>query len=295
MAKRPSNNDRPVSTAKKTPSGSGGKRPANSGPAGSRATGSRPGGAKANAGRQSVAKARTNSNNSNRTQLIIGGVAVVLIIIVVVIGLVINKQKNAVQGDGYGDAKASTATVSNGAISIANGDPSVTIEVFEDAMCPICGEFEQQYGQQLAQYTDEGKVRINLHMLNFLNQNSASGDYSTRAAGALLAVATEAGDQPGLLLKFHSALFDSANQPAEGGSTDLTNDQLADLAVKSGAPESVRASISSGKYTQQAAANAEQSMTALRTAVGSVQTPTVLSNNKAVNTNDVDWLTNLVG
>lgn len=294
MAKPPSNKSRPVSTTKTSSGGNPTRSTGRS--AGPKAPGSRPTG-KANAGRQSVARARSNSSNSNRTQLIIGGIAVALIIAVVVIGLVINKKNSAVQAEGYGDAKASTATVSNGVISIAKGNPSLTLEVFEDALCPICGQFEHQYGQQLAQFTDEGKVRINLHMLDFLNQHSASKDYSSRAAGALLAVATEAGNQPGLVLKFHSVLFDTANQPAEGGSSDHTNAELADLAVKAGAPESVRASISSGKYTQQAIANAEASTQALAAVVGAdnVATPTVLHDGKPVAINDVNWLTNLVG
>lgn len=283
MAKRPSNNARPVNTAKKPRPNQTGAGPRN-----------RP---SASAGRQSVAKARSNSASSNKTQLIIGSVAVVIIIIIVVIGLVINKQKNAVQGDGYGTSTASTATVSNGVISIANGDPKVTIEVYEDALCPICGGFEQQYGQQIAQFADQGKVRVNLHMLNFLNPSSASKDYSTRAAAALLAVATEAGDKPGLVLKFHSALFDPANQPQEGSATDRTNAQLAELATKTNVPAAVVASISSGKYVQQAAANADLGVQTLSAAVGAdkVQTPTVLSGGKPLNTNDTDWLSTLVG
>ena len=83
-------------------------------------------------------------------------------------------------------------------------------------------------------------------MLNFLNPRSFSGDYSTRAAAALLCVAQEGGTQPGLYLAYHSALFATDNQPAESGTADLTNEQLAELATSIGAP-AVRGLVHHGR------------------------------------------------
>ncbi|MDQ2846748.1 MAG: thioredoxin domain-containing protein [Actinomycetota bacterium] len=283
------------------PSGGGGskssgpKSPApNTGPkvshSGRRATG-RP---SAQSGRQSVAAARRNSSNSNRTQLIIGGIAVVVIAAIVVLGLVLNKKNNAVQGAGYGSSTASTAKVSGGVISVGNNNPAKSIDVYEDFLCPICGEFESQYGQQIAQFADQGKLQVNIHMINFLDSHSASKDYSSRAAAALLAVATEAGDKPGLVLKFHSALYASGTQPTEGGSTDLTNAQLAALAIKDGAPASVGTAITSGKYLEQVKTNATTFEAQMQRATGTVGTPTVLNGGKPVSINDVNWLSNIV-
>ena len=124
--------------------------------------------------------------------------------------------------------------------------PGKTIDVFEDALCPICAEFERQFGQQINQAVDQGDLAVNYHMLNFLNPRSFSGDYSTRAAAALLCVAEEGGTQPGLYLNYHSALFSTDNQPAEGGSADLTNEQLAELATTTGAPTSAASCITAG-------------------------------------------------
>lgn len=320
MAKRPSNKSRPIAASSSAaasrvtttkgggsaPSGGGGSKSAgskssaprspapNSGPrvshSGRRATG-RP---SVQSGRQSVAAARRNSSNSNRTQLIIGGVAVVVIVAIVVLGLVLNKKNNAVQGAGYGSSTASTAKVSGGVISVGNKNPTKSIDVYEDFLCPICGEFESQYGQQIAQFADQGKLQVNIHMVNILDNGSASKDYSSRAAAALLAVATEAGNKPGLVLKFHSALYDPANQPKEGGTTDLTNAQLAALAEKAGATASVGASITSGKYLAQAKANATTFEGQMQKATGTVGTPTVLNDGKPVSINDVNWLSNIV-
>ena len=69
-------------------------------------SGSRP------AGRQSVAAARKSTGGSNRTQLIIGGIAVLVIGAIIVFGLVLNKQQTAVQAEGYGASTQSVATES---------------------------------------------------------------------------------------------------------------------------------------------------------------------------------------
>ena len=167
-------------------------------------------------GRQSVAAARRTKPGSNRTQLIIGGIAVVLIAAVVIVGLVLNKKNNFIPEDNYGYSTKSTATVSSdGVITLANGS-GVTIETYEDALCPICAEFEKQFGQQMAKAVDEGRLTIQLHMLTFLDPSSASKDYSTRAYAALLAVAHEAGSTPGLAMKFHSMLYEKGTQPRGG-------------------------------------------------------------------------------
>jgi protein-disulfide isomerase len=248
------------------------------------------------AGRQSVAAARRSSSGNNRTQLIIGAIAVVVIIAIIIFGLVLNKKETAVQGEGYGASTQSVATVANGVVTVAKpgATPGKTIDVFEDALCPICSEFERQFGQQMNQAVDQGDLAVNYHMLNFLNPRSFSGDYSTRAAAALLCVAEEGGTQPGLYLNYHSALFSTDNQPAEGGSADLTNEQLAQLATTTGAPTSAASCITAGTNIAAATAAADASSAALQAATGRIATPTVLYNGAPVSTT-VDWLSTLLG
>jgi protein-disulfide isomerase len=266
------------------------------------AGGKRSGGSKAPAGkpvaRQSVAAARKSSGGSNRTQLIIGLIAIAVIAVIVVVGIVITKQQSEVQAEGYGPSTKSVATAdANGVVTVTAADatPSVTIDVFEDPLCPICTEFETQFGQQINQAVDEGSLAVNYHTLNFLNPSSFSGTYSTRAAGALLCVAQQAGSQPGLYMDFHSALFDPANQPAEKGTSDLSNEQLADLATTAGAPAAATECITSGQNDSAAVASAESSTTVLSTATnGRVATPTVLHNGAPVAQLTVDWLSTLL-
>lgn len=247
------------------------------------------------AGRQSVAAARKSTSGRNGTQLVIGGIALVVIIAVIVVGIVLNKRNTAVQGEGYGGSKASTAVVQNGAIVISTGSPTVSIDLYEDALCPICGAFEAQYGQRIAQLADEGKLKINLNMLNFLDQSSASKNYSTRAYAAMLAVAHGQGSQPGLFLQYHSALYAEGTQPEENASSDLSNEQLAEVAAKVGANAQVQADITAGKYLTEATTFAKNSSDALAKATGGVQTPTVLHDGGPVATNNPKWLDELVG
>lgn len=254
---------------------------------------------KASASRTSVAAARSSRSN-NRTQLIIGGVAIALIAIVVVVGILMNRANTAVQAEGYGASTNSTATVNDNVISFSSSTPPagttpVTIDLYADALCPICGQFERQYGQQIAQAVDQGKLTVNLHMLNFLDQGSFSKDYSSRAAGALLCVAQNQGSTPGLVLNYYTALFAEGTQPEEQGTADLTNAQLADLAKGLGANDTTTNCISSGASVATAQANAATSSATLKGIIGGVATPSVIHDGKPVNINSTSWLSSLLG
>lgn len=255
------------------------------------------GGKQQSISRKSVAQART-SNTNNRTQLIIGVVAVVVIAAIIIIGIVMNQKETAVQNAGYGASTKSVATESNGVVSVSN--PSVTgttpkvIDLYEDALCPACTEFEAQFGQQINQAVDEGKLTVNVHMLTFLDPRSFSQNYSTRAAAASLCVAQEDGSQSGVYMGFRSALFASDTQPTEGGSADLTDQQLADLATSKGASDAAAQCITSGQNMAAATAADQSSTATLKAATGGqVATPTVVQNGAPVKTS-VDWLTTLL-
>lgn len=273
-----------------------------SGGSGSGKSGSgKSGSSKSKAGaRQSIAAARR--SKGDRTQLIIGGVAVVVIIAIIVVGLVLYKKNTAVQGSGYGVSKSSTASVDDkGIITVSNGSPSLQLDFYEDALCPICGEFEAQFGQQIAKAIDQGQLIAHYHMVNFLNASSKSGDYSTRAYAALIAVAKNDGSKPGVFMQFHSALFDSKNQPKEiasGGTSDLSNAQLASLAGSVGASKTTQDEISNGSDVTAASTDADTNVNALdaiaKAAGTQAGTPTVVHNGSPVDTNNVSWLANLL-
>lgn len=247
--------------------------------------------------RQSVAAARQTSASSNRTQLRIGAVATLLIIGVVVFGLVMNKQQNASPVTDHPKSLSSISGVDDGIVTVSGSGPPSTliIDLYEDGICPACQTFESQYGQQIMKAVDEDKLTVRYHFLNFLNPGSASKDYSTRAAAAFECVgAVPVGQAPkGLFLNFHTVMFSSGVQPAENGDADLSNADLARLAVEAGAPASAATCITSGVNIAQAqtvAKNAAATLTAL--APGGVYgTPSATRNGALLNLNSDDWLT----
>lgn len=252
---------------------------------------------KGKSGRVSVAAARKSSGD--KTQLIIGAVAIVIIIAVIVIGVMMNAKNSATQGDGYGVSTQSVATMDDaGVITVSNGDPELSLDVYEDALCPICADFEHQYGQQMAQAIDEGQLELKFRMVDFLNGYSASGDYSTRALAALQAVAKVDGDKPGVFMAFHTALYDAKNQPKEKGSSDLSNDDLAKIAGKAGASDEAQQLIKDGDQVSAATADAQTNLASLNDAAAKIGrqagTPTIAKDGVPVSTNDTDWLTNLL-
>ena len=251
--------------------------------------------------RQSVAAARQTSASSNRIQLWIGAVAVSLIAVVVVVGLVLNRRANASPVTDHPVSTNSTASVSGGIVSVSPvaGAPTLTLDLYEDGICPACQDFEKQFGQQVMKAVDEGKLTVRYHFLNFLNAESASKDYSTRAAAAFECVGAvpTASAPKGLFLNFHTTMFTSGTQPAEGGKADLSNQQIAEIAVRAGAPQSAAACITSGVNLAQAKTTADAGKVLLAKATPAGQeiaTPAVVRDGALLNLNGTDWLTKLL-
>lgn len=193
---------------------------------------------------------------------------------------------------------AVTATVGpDGAITVAAGDPGIVVDLYTDALCPICGEFEQAYGAALDKAVDDGELAVRYRFVDFLNGASASGDYSTRAYAALLTVARD--DEPAVFTRFVSALFDPAHQPAEQSSSDLSDHELAALARNAGASTATQQAIAAGAGTAEAHSQATATLATLRDVAETVGrapgTPTVAVNGTPVSTNSPDWLAALLG
>jgi len=101
------------------------------------------------------------------------------------------------------------------------GSGPVKVDVYEDFMCPICNNFEKQTGATIKQLVQQNKITVQYHTVSILDESSNGTKYSTRAAGAAAAAATE-----GKFVEYHDALY--ANQPQEG-SNGLDNAKLIDL------------------------------------------------------------------
>ena len=122
----------------------------------------------------------------------------------------------------------------------------VTVTIYEDFMCPVCGDLEAATRDWLPQYVAQGNVRVIYRPVAFLNRMSNGTEYSTRAANAYAVVLDEAG--PEAAATFHDLLFD--HQPSEN-TTGLSSEHLVDLTVRAGADEAVaRAGIEHQTYKQ---------------------------------------------
>ncbi|WP_433802013.1 DsbA family protein [Actinomycetospora sp. CA-084318] len=171
-------------------------------------------------------------------------------------------------------------TVQNGVIVAGTG--GTTIDVYEDALCPACKQFESVYGQQITDALNSGRLTVRYHMVNLLEQSSNPPGYSTLGGNALICAA-----QNGAFPTLHKTLYD--RQPSEGGA-GYTVDDLVTLGKNSGAGGDYESCVRNGTYSAAVAANYQQASTdpALQqTSGGSTGfgTPTIAINGQRVDIN----------
>jgi protein-disulfide isomerase len=117
----------------------------------------------------------------------------------------------------------------NFGMRIGDADAPKEIVVYEDFLCPFCGQLEATVRDQLSAAVEAGEVSVEYRPLGFLARTS---DYSPESANAFAVVLDAAG--PEVATAFHDLLFD--NQPSEQGPFPDADD-LVDLAVEAGATE----------------------------------------------------------
>lgn len=144
-----------------------------------------------------------------------------------------------VGGPMAGQAHAAAAAPAGDVISI--GDPNALgqIDLYVDPMCPFSGKFIRAQGDELSKRIEDGRLRVNLRFVNFLEKLSASGTYDARAIYAAYVVAGQAKTSD-VAWHFVQQIFSAEHQPKEKGPSDLSNDQLADLAGGVGAPQAAQ-------------------------------------------------------
>ena len=187
-----------------------------------------------------------------RNLLVVGAVVVAIAIIAGVMFWVTNKS------DTTGQAVAAGGTPHNlsGTYNVVIGKSSAptTIKLYEDLQCPICKSFEQIAGADVQQGIADGKIKVDYHMVAFLDRESST-DYSSRALNAAMAVLSTAG--PEAFLKFHTIAYQ--NQPAEG-SAGVPDATLIDWAVQAGADEAKVTPLINGNVYHQWVVNATDQM-----------------------------------
>lgn len=230
---------------------------------------------------------------SNTSTYVIAGIALVVVVAVIVIAILWQRGGDEPRNDGYGSVQNSQvdiAVTDDGVISLGVAGATPVVDIYEDPMCPFCGQLEAKHGQELAQKIDEGSITVNYHMVALpgLNQASASGDYSSRAVSATRCVAEN--ETAPVFSTFHTTLFSEDFRPEEGSDSDRSDAELADMARQSGAGDTTVDCITTGALADTAAADAETARAALA-ATGASGTPGVLVDGTLVDAlRDSGWV-----
>lgn len=205
-----------------------------------------------------AARAAAAAQERRRRNLIVAGVVVVVLIVVGVIGFAVQNSRE----ESKPVVLPAAATGSHNGIIVGQASAPVTVDMYEDFQCPACEALETQTGPTIRTLLDQGKIKIDYHMMSFL------GPESKRAANAAAAAANE-----GRFRQLHDVLY--ANQPKEhtGG---FAKDTLLTLGTKAGlTSQAYKDAVNKGTYDGYVAKIDSDASKA-----GVAQTPTVLVDGK---------------
>ena len=149
-----------------------------------------------------VKKKKTGLAGISPTYWLIGIVAVmVALMLIVLVGL----------------PAAATNTAKANGNSLGDANAPVTMEVYADFQCPICGQFDRGTLKQIEdKYVKAGKVRIVFNHFAFI------GDESTRAAEA-----SECANAQGKFWEFSDTLFNNQAGENQGAFSDANLEKFA--------------------------------------------------------------------
>ncbi|HXH34869.1 MAG TPA: thioredoxin domain-containing protein [Plantibacter sp.] len=155
----------------------------------------------------------------------------------------------------------------------------IKIAVYQDFLCPYCGQFETTNAEQVGGWLQAGAATYTVHPLATLSNLSLGTQYSLRASNAAACVAEYS---PNDFFAFNTALFE--NQPKEN-TEGLTDTELKSIAkgVVSGGEKKINTCIDEGTYKSwvKDATDKARSGPLPGTDVAKVEgTPTILVNGK---------------
>jgi protein-disulfide isomerase len=203
-------------------------------------------------------------------------VAVVLVVAVAVGWTIFAGQQKTDAG------KLTTPTVAvDEGTAFTVGSGPVTVDLYEDFMCPICHAFETSTGPTVKQLITDKKITVRYHPVAILDRSSNGTNYSTRAAGAAAAAAVD-----GKFVEYHDVLY--ANQPEEN-SDGLTDAKLVELGKSVGLGDTFAQAVTAHTYDAWAT-----KVTDTFTSRGYTGTPTILVNGKKVGAISADAFTQAV-
>ncbi|MGH3642085.1 MAG: DsbA family protein [Mycobacterium sp.] len=171
---------------------------------------------------------------------------VVIFAVVLVLYIVMSGDKKPTGGE----AKSVRVTSSKLITKEGTTEPKAVLSLYEDFLCPVCGQFEQNFGPTITQLIESGAVATDYYMVAILDR-PANQNYSSRASAAAYCVADEdTTPDKQFFRRFHAALY--AQQPSETGTVFPTNAQLIEIARQAGVVGKVPECVNSGRYVDMA-------------------------------------------
>ena len=172
------------------------------------------------------------------------------VVVLFAVGLVLYIVTNGSTKPTGGEAKSVRVTSSKLVTKEGTTEPKAVLSLYEDFLCPVCGQFEQQFGPTITNLIDTGAVATDYNMVAILDR-PANQNYSSRASAAAYCVADEdTTPDKEIFRRFHAALY--AQQPSETGTAFPTNKDLIETARQAGVVGKVPECINSGRYVDMA-------------------------------------------
>ncbi|BBX72801.1 DsbA family protein [Mycobacterium shinjukuense] len=172
----------------------------------------------------------------------IGGTAVVVLFAVALVFYIVTSHHK--KGGAPGRGEAIRVTSSNLVTQPGTSNPKAVVSLYEDFLCPACGNFERGFGPTVSKLIDIGAIAADYSMVAILD-SPRNQNYSSRAAAAAYCVADESIDA---FRRFHGALYSPGIQPAETGTSFPDNARLIEIAREAGVVGTVPDCINSGKH-----------------------------------------------
>ncbi|NUT47786.1 MAG: thioredoxin domain-containing protein [Saccharothrix sp.] len=233
---------------------------------------------------KSVVAARGASSDRNKGVI---GIVVVVVLAAVVIGGVLWSRSGGETSLAGVSAEVSgvSAPIAReaGVVVVGKDGAKATIDLYEDFLCPACGNFKKTYGDQIKREIEAGTLKVRYHALPFLNKYSSPEGYSRDSSNAALCAADQ-----GEFWEYHEALF--LRQPEEGG-PGYTKEELVKLGTDLGiSGDAFKQCVESGAHEK----DAQAELDAVKATGDFGGTPTVMKDGQVLDWDDRDWLTNLV-
>ena len=177
-----------------------------------------------NQDRKAKAQAAARKQSTGANAIVIGGI-VVIIAIVLVVGAVIVQATRGGGGAGELPAGVESGEPIEPYADAEPAEDAPVVDVYEDFRCPACQGFEQATGETVTQLAEDGKIRLRVHLMTVIDNNTG-GDASAVAGSSAVCAADQ-----GRWTEYHKALFEmQPTSETSGGYPDGTFERAAQQA-----------------------------------------------------------------